>query len=77
MGLYKRAKKDGPATWCIQYFANGQRIREVVGPSKREAALVLGKRKATVREGKFFDVRKETPIAFGPFCTRRATPGAT
>jgi hypothetical protein len=41
MGLYKRTNKDGPATWCIQYFANGKRLREAVGPSKREAEIVL------------------------------------
>ena len=70
MGLYKRANKDGPATWCIQYFANGKRVREAVGPSKREAEIVLGKRKTAIREGKFFDVRKETNIAFGPLCDR-------
>lgn len=70
MGLYKRANKDGPATWCIQYFVNGKRIREAVGPSKREAELVLGKRKATVREGEFFDMRKETNVAFGTLCDR-------
>jgi hypothetical protein len=31
---------------------------------------VLGKRKAAVREGNFFDVWKETNIAFGPLCDR-------
>ena len=45
-------------------------MREAVGPSKREAELVLGKRKAAIREGKFFDVRKETNIAFGVLCDR-------
>jgi integrase len=70
MGLFKRPNKDGPATWCIQYFANGKRVREAIGPSKREAEIVLGKRKTAIREGKFFDVRKETNIAFGPLCDR-------
>jgi integrase len=31
---------------------------------------VLGKRKTAIREGKFFDVHKETNIAFGPLCDR-------
>lgn len=70
MGLYKRANKDGSATWCIQYFANGKRYREAIGPSKREAELVLGKKKALIREGKFFDVAKETPLGFGALCDR-------
>ena len=41
MGLYKRANKDGTSTWCIQYFADGKRYREAVGPKKREAETVL------------------------------------
>ena len=32
--------------------------------------FVLGKRKTAIREGKFFDVHKETNIAFGPLCDR-------
>ena len=62
MGLYKRQSKAGPSTWCIQYFAHGKRIREAIGPSKREAELVLAKRKAEIREGKFFDTRKESTL---------------
>lgn len=61
MGLYKRQGKEG-ATWNIQYFAHGKRIREAIGPSKRQAELVLAKRKAEIREGRFFDTRKESTL---------------
>jgi hypothetical protein len=65
MGLYKRND-----TWCIQYFAQGRRVREAIGPSKREAQLVLGKRQAAIREGRYFDVERKPDIAFGVLCER-------
>jgi len=48
MGVYKRGKK-----WYIQVFYHGKRIRRVIGESKREAELVLGKIKAQIAEGTF------------------------
>ena len=68
MGVYKREQ-----TWCIQYFANGKRRREAIGPSKREAENVLNKRKAEVREGRFFDLRKGDKLTFGEFLDRYLT----
>jgi hypothetical protein len=65
MGLYKRND-----TWCIQYFAQGRRLREAIGPSKREAQLVLGKRQAAIREGRYFDVERKPDIAFDVLCER-------
>lgn len=59
MGLYKRN-----STWCIQYFAHGDRVREAIGPSKRQATLVLAKRQADIREGRYFETQKERPLTF-------------
>lgn len=56
---FSNEKERLGATWCIQYFANGKRVRESIGPSKRQAELVLGKRKAEIREGRYFDVRQD------------------
>ena len=53
MGAYKRGN-----SWVISYSVNGKRKRETIGPSKREAELVLAKRRAAVREGQFFDLKK-------------------
>jgi integrase len=64
MGLYKR-----DTTWCVQYFANGKRIREAIGPSKRQAELVLAKRKADIREGRYF-APTEKPLAFSVLADR-------
>src|SRR5262249_954005 len=69
MGLYKRQTHAG-MTWCIQYFANGRRVREAIGPSKRQAELVLAKRKADIREGRYFDTHKEKPLAFSVLADR-------
>lgn len=68
MGLYKRHGKEG-ATWNIQYFAHGKRVREAIGPSKRQAELVLAKRKADIREGRYF-APTEKPLAFSVLADR-------
>jgi integrase len=62
MGFYKKGDN-----WYIDFYADGQRKREMVGPSKREAELVLGKRKAAVRENKYFDVKKQKKIKLEVF----------
>ena len=72
MGLYKRRGKEG-STWCIQYFTHGKRIREAIGPSKRQAELVLAKRKAEIREGRFFDTRKESTLTLPALIDRYLT----
>jgi integrase len=64
MGLYKRN-----GTWCVQYFAHGKRVREAIGPSKRQAELVLAKRKADIREGRYF-APTERPLAFSVLLDR-------
>lgn len=69
MGLYKRKGKAG-TTWCVQYFAHGKRVRESIGPSKRQAELVLAKRKADIREGRYFDVRKDHRLTVGDLLDR-------
>jgi integrase len=62
MGVYKKG-----LNWYVDFYTNGQRKRERVGPSKREAELVLGKKKAEVRENRYFDVKKEKKIKFEVF----------
>ena len=62
MGVYK---KD--LNWYIDFYLNGQRKREMVGPSKKEAELVLGKKKAEIRENRDFAVKKEKKVKFEVF----------
>ena len=49
MSIRKRGKN-----YEIDYYCKGKRYREMIGPSKKEAEAVLGKRLAEIREGKFF-----------------------
>jgi len=46
------------------YLPNGKRKREKIGTSKRDALDVLGKRRAQIREGKFFELERESKIYF-------------
>ena len=39
----------------------------MAGPRKKEAELVLGKKKAEIRENKYFDVKKEKKVKFEVF----------
>jgi hypothetical protein len=51
-------KKQG--VYWIDYYVNGQRKRERIGTSRRQAETVLQKRKVEIAEGKFLD--KERPV---------------
>ena len=50
--------------WYIDYYINGRRKREKIGPSKTQALIVLQKRKVQVAEGKFLDIEKHPKIGF-------------
>jgi hypothetical protein len=63
MAIYKRGKN-----WYIDFSFHGQRIREMIGPSREGAQKVIDKRKGEIAENKFLDVRKEPePIKFYDF----------
>lgn len=67
MGVFKRKNKDGMEgeTWYADYYdPNGKRVIKVIGPSKREAEAYLGKVKSSIREGRFFDIKKENKTTF-------------
>ncbi len=59
MGVFKKGKN-----WYIDYYVNGRRKREKVGPSKRQALTVLQKRKIQIAEGKFLDMQRHQKIKF-------------
>ncbi len=66
MGVFKRKNKDGIESekWYVDYRdPNGKRIIKAVGP-KKEAEAYLGKVVAAIREGRFFDVKKENKTTF-------------
>jgi integrase len=59
MGIYKRGK-----IWYIDCYAGERRIRERIGPSKRQAEVVLKKRMVQVAENRFLEVEKYEKIKF-------------
>lgn len=59
MGVFKRGQD-----WWIDYYVNGRRKREKIGPNRRLAETVLQKRRVEIAEGKFLDKRKEVKISF-------------
>ncbi len=59
MAIYKRGK-----TWWIDYYANGQRYRESVGPNRRSAERALAKRKVEIAENRFLDKVKRSCATF-------------
>ena len=67
MAVFKRRNKKGEEgeTWYVDYRdPAGKRIIKAVGPSKREAEAYLGKVKGSIREGRFFDIKKESITTF-------------
>lgn len=60
MRIYKRGK-----TWYLDYHVGTRRIREAVGPNKRQAELELAKVRTELVEGRYFDRRKENRMTFG------------
>lgn len=52
MGIFQR-KDRGSNNWYIQYFFQGRRIRERVGPGRRMAERALAMRKAEIVQGRF------------------------
>jgi len=59
MAIFK--KNDN---WYIDYYINGRRKRERIGPNRKQALIVLQKRKVQVAEGKFLDIEKHEKIKF-------------
>jgi len=62
MGVYKYNGKKG-TVYFVDYYFKGKRIREQVGPNKKEAQEYLGEKLKEIRNGKF----RETPEKPVPF----------
>lgn len=54
MSIYQRGEN-----WYIDFYFHGQRIREMIGPSRKGAEKVIAKRKAEIAENKYLDKRKD------------------
>ena len=59
MAIFKKGNN-----WYIDYYVQGRRKREKIGPNKAQARVVLQKRKVEIAEGKFLDVKKSHGVRF-------------
>jgi integrase len=59
MGVYRRGKN-----WYIDFYAQGRRVREKVGPNKKLAEKVLSKVKTEVTENRYLDIRRKPKVKF-------------
>jgi len=62
MGIYKKG-----GSWYVDYRVGGRRLRERVGPSKKLAETVLGKRRTEVAEGRFLGRKAIKRVRFDEF----------
>lgn len=65
MALFEKNGK-----WGIDYYVDGRRKREIIGPSKKLAETVLRKRLVEIAEGKFLDVKRFVRISLEDFGDR-------
>jgi len=64
MGVRKRGKN-----YCIDFYVNGQRVREMIGPSKKQAEQVLIQRQAEILAGKY-KLPQESKMTFAEAAER-------
>ncbi len=62
MGVYQKG-----IDFYIDYYVNGRRKREKIGPSKALAKKVLQKRKIEIAENKYLDIRRQYKVKFEEF----------
>ena len=63
MAVYQRGKN-----YYIDFTFKGQRVRESIGPSKKNAQKVIDKKKTEIVENKYLDIRKDPdPVTFHEF----------
>jgi integrase len=63
MSIYRRGDN-----WYVDFTFKGERVRESIGPSRKDAEKVIAKKKTEIVENKYLDVRKEpAPVKFHDF----------
>jgi integrase len=63
MSIYKRGKN-----YYVDFWFKGQRVRESIGPTKKDAEKVIRKKTTEIIENKYLDIRKDPdPVKFHNF----------
>ncbi len=73
MAIYRRGEN-----WYIDFTFKGQRIRESIGSSRKDAEKIIAKKKTEIVENKYLDIRKDPgPIRFHDFAKEYLTYAKT
>ncbi len=59
MSLFKKGEN-----WYIDYYLDGRRKREAVGPNRKVAERALAKRQVQVAENRFLDIVQKSKVTF-------------
>jgi len=59
MAVFRKGK-----IWYIDYYVDGRRKREAVGPNRKLAEKVLAKRRVQLAEGRYLDIRAQSKVTF-------------
>ena len=59
MSIFKKGE-----IWYIDYYVEGRRKREAVGPNRKMAGSVLAKRKVQVTEKRFLEIQRRPNVTF-------------
>ena len=65
-------RQDTKGNYFLDYYAGGRRVREWIGPNKRLAVTVMGKRRTEIAEGKHLDRRTVRRVTFRQYAEEYA-----
>jgi integrase len=66
-GCGASVKAPVSADWHLEFWADGKRVREKFGPSRRDAERALAARQTAVREGRFWETRDRCEVTLVEF----------
>ncbi|MDP7385008.1 MAG: tyrosine-type recombinase/integrase [Nitrospinota bacterium] len=71
-GFHKEAIPHTDGNYFLDYYLGGRRVREWIGPNKRLAVTVMGKRRTEIAEGKHLDRRTVRRVTFRQYAEEYA-----
>ena len=65
-------RQDADGKYFLDYYLGGRRVRKWIGPNKRLAVTVMGKRRTEIAEGKHLDRRTVRRVTFRQYAEEYA-----
>ena len=65
-------RQDTKGNYFLDYYAGGRRVREWIGPNKRLAVTVMGKRRTEIVEGKLLDKKMTRRVTLRQYAAEYA-----